>query len=311
MGVARIDIAENAASLEQPLASDQEPTRYPRPISRADRVWRHPLARIGLIGLAAIVAFCFIGPFVYRASPYTLHINHLLQPPSARFPLGTNNLGRNMLARLMLGGQTSLEVGFSAALAGMSIGVIYGVVAGYVGGLVDTLMMRFVDMVRAIPGLFLLLFVDSMVKPSPLILVFLIAGVSWHGVSRLVRGEVLRLREEAYVEAAVALGASRVGIMRRYLFPNAIGTIIVATTFHIADAILAVAGLSFLGLGLPPPLPNWGAMLADSMAYLPQNAWWLVYPPGLMILLTVLFINFVGDGIRSAFDIRAVNRGGV
>lgn len=279
----------------------------PPSVSRAKKVWRHPLARIGLVGLVIVVAFSFLGPVFYTASPYALHITHLLQPPSARFPLGTNNLGRDMLARLMLGGQTSLEVGFAAALAGMSIGVIYGLVAGYTGGIVDTLMMRFVDMLRAIPGLFLLLFVDSVVRPSPLLLVFLIAGVSWHGVSRLVRGEVLRLRSEAYVEAAVSMGASKGAIMRRYLFPNAIGTIIVATTFAIADAILAVAGLSFLGLGLPPPLPNWGAMLADSMAYLPQNAWWLVYPPGFMILLTVLFINFVGDGIRATFNTR---RGG-
>lgn len=276
----------------------------PPSVSRVKKVWRHPLARVGLVGLALIVAFSFFGPVFYTASPYALHIAHLLQPPSARFPLGTNNLGRDMLARLMLGGQTSLEVGFSAALTGMTIGVIYGLIAGYTGGIVDTLMMRFVDMLRAIPGLFLLLFVDSVVRPSPLLLVFLIAGVSWHGVSRLVRGEVLRLRSEPYVEAAVSLGGSKGLIMRRYLFPNAIGTIIVATTFAIADAILAVAGLSFLGLGLPPPLPNWGAMLADSMAYLPQNAWWLVYPPGFMILLTVLFINFVGDGIRATFNTR-------
>ena len=279
----------------------------PRSSSRTERVWQHPLARWGIIVLLAIIGFSFVGPSVYRASAYTLHMTALLQPPSARFPLGTNNLGRNMLARLMLGGQTSLEVGFAAAIAGMTIGVVYGLVAGYSGGFVDALMMRIVDMLRAIPGLFLLLFVDSVVRPSPLLLVFLIAGVSWHGVSRLVRGEVLRLRSEAYVEGAVSMGASKGAIMRRYLFPNAIGTIIVATTFAIADAILAVAGLSFLGLGLPPPLPNWGAMLADSMAYLPQNAWWLVYPPGFMILLTVLFINFVGDGIRATFNTR---RGG-
>lgn len=285
----------------------------PAPVSRSKKVWRHTLARTGIVGLIVIVLFSFVGPLLYRASPYSLHMFSLLQPPSAHFPLGTNNLGRNMLARLMLGGQTSLEVGFSAALAGMTIGVVYGLIAGYTGGVVDALMMRFIDMLRAIPGLFLLLFVDSLVRPSPLVLVFLIAGVSWHGVGRLVRGEVLRIRTEAFVEGAVATGASKAHIMRHYLFPNAIGTIIVATTFHIADAILAVAGLSFLGLGLPPPLPNWGAMLANSMAYVPQNSWWLIYPPGLMILLTVLFINFVGDGIRGTFDMgggRAQSRGG-
>lgn len=289
--------------------STQDDAWLPKSSSRTERVWQHPLARWGIVGLLAIVAFSFVGPSLYRASAYTLHMSALLQPPSARFPLGTNNLGRNMLARLMLGGQTSLEVGFAAAIAGMSIGVVYGLVAGYSGGFIDALMMRIVDMLRAIPGLFLLLFVDALVKPSPLILVLLIAGISWHGVSRLVRGEVLRIRSEGYVEAAVAAGASTGLIMRQYLFPNAIGVIIVATTFAIADAILAVAGLSFLGLGLPPPLPNWGAMLANSMAYLPQNAWWLVYPPGFMILLTVLSINFIGDGVRAAFG-RSARRAG-
>lgn len=290
-------------------SSTNDEVWMPKTSSRTERVWAHPLARWGIIVLLAIIGFSFVGPILYRPSAYTLHMTSLLQPPSVRFPLGTNNLGRNMLARLMLGGQTSLEVGFAAAIAGMTIGVVYGLVAGYSGGFVDAVMMRIVDMLRAIPGLFLLLFVDAIVKPSPLILVFLIAGISWHGVSRLVRGEVLRIRSEGFVEAAVAAGASKGRIMRQYLFPNAIGVIIVSTTFHIADAILAVAGLSFLGLGLPPPLPNWGAMLANSMAYLPQNAWWLVYPPGFMILLTVLSINFIGDGVRAAFGRNARRAG--
>jgi peptide/nickel transport system permease protein len=161
---------------------------------------------------------------------------------------------------------------------------------------------------RAIPGLFLLIFFDSLFRPSAWLLIVLIAFVSWHGVSRLVRAEVLSLRERTYVEASLAAGASRTRIAFEHLLPNALGTIVVASTFMVADAILAVAALSFLGLGLPPPAPNWGAMLANSMSYLPQNAWWLVYPPGLALLITVVSVNFLGDAFREAFDTRLRQR---
>ncbi len=281
--------------------------------SRFQRIfWHHPLARWGILGIILLTGFSFLGPLLYHGSPYTLHLTALLQPPSAHFPLGTNNLGRNMLARLMLGGQTSLEVGFAAAISAMAIGIIYGVIAGYAGGWLDALMMRIVDLLRAIPGLFLLIFLDSLVTPSPTLLVLLIAFTSWHGVSRLVRAEVLSLKSRLFVEASVSSGAGPIHIAVRHLFPNILGTVIVATTFMVADAVLVIASLSFLGMGLPPPIPNWGAMLADSMAYLPQHAWWLIYPPGLAVLWTILSISFIGDGFRAALDTRlsATYRGG-
>lgn len=266
--------------------------------------WRQPLGKAGTVLLLFLLFFCFAGPALYRHSPYTMHLTSILQGPTSAFPLGTNNLGRNMLARLMVGGQTSLEVGFSAALASMAIGVLYGAVSGFVGGWVDALMMRIVDVLRAIPGLFLLVFLDSVVRPSAGLLVLLISLISWHGVSRLVRGEILALKNTMYTEAARTIGATNRQILFNHLLPNALGTIVVATTFMVGDAVLVIAGLSFLGLGLPPPAPNWGAMLADSMSYLSQNAWWLVYPPGVAVLLTVLGINFVGDALRIAFDSR-------
>lgn len=277
--------------------------------SRFQRIfWHHPLARWGIIGIILLTGFSFLGPLLYRANPYTLHLTTLLKPPSTDFPLGTNNLGRNMLARLMLGGQTSLEVGFAAAIAAMVIGIVYGLVSGYAGGWLDALMMRIVDLLRAIPGLFLLIFLDSLVTPSPMLLVLLIAFTSWHGVSRLVRAEVLSLKHRLFVEASVSSGAGSIHIAVRHLLPNILGTVIVATTFMVADAVLVIASLSFLGMGLPPPTPNWGAMLADAMTYLPQHAWWLIYPPGLAVLWTVLSISFIGDAFRAALDTRMDSR---
>lgn len=292
------------------LAPAGGPSEIPRGAPSKLRVfWRQPLARLGTLTMAALVLFVFAGPLVYHHSVTRPHLLHLLQAPSALFPSGTDELGRNVLERLMVGGQMSLEVGFAAALAGMLIGIAYGMVSGLLGGWVDAVLMRLVDLLRSVPGLFLLIFLDSVFRPSAGLLIVLIAAVSWHGVARLVRGEVLTLRNQLYVEAAVAVGASRTRIVVRHLFPNALGTILVATTFHIADAVLAIAGLSFLGLGLPPPEPNWGAMLASSMNYLPENAWWLVYPPGLCILLTVLSVNFIGDSMNIAFNVQLRRRG--
>ncbi|WP_171822702.1 ABC transporter permease [Sulfobacillus thermosulfidooxidans] len=288
----------------QTIETEEEMQENPGP-SRFRRIfWHHPLAWMGIIGLVLLVGFSFVGPLIYRANPYTLHLTAILKPPSAQFPLGTNNLGRNMLARLMLGGQMSLEVGFAAAISAMGIGIIYGMVAGYVGGWLDALMMRLVDLLRAIPGLFLLIFLDSLVTPSAGLLVVLIALTSWHGVSRLVRAEVLSLKHRLYVEASRAMGGSLGHIALRHLFPNILGTVIVATTFMVADSVLVIASLSFLGMGLPPPTPNWGAMLADAMTYLPQHTWWLIYPPGLAVLWTVLSISFIGDAFRAALDTR-------
>ncbi|HEV2357246.1 MAG TPA: ABC transporter permease [bacterium] len=292
----------------QSAAAGRAVPRAAQAEGRYARNWRvlrrHPLAWAGGAGLAFIVGLCFLGPPVYETDPMAVNILSTLQPPSAFHPLGTDELGRDVLSRLMLGGQLSLEVGFAAALASMAVGIAYGLTAGYGGRWADTVMMRVVDLLRAVPALFLLLFVNSVFKPNAGLLIALIAFVAWHDVSRLVRAEVLSLRERTYVEASRAAGASRLRVALVHLLPNAIGTIAVTATFRVADAILLVAGLSFLGLGLPPPAPNWGAMLATSMSYLPQNAWWLVYPPGVALLLAVVSVNFLGDALREAFDTR-------
>ncbi|POB11018.1 MAG: ABC transporter permease [Sulfobacillus thermosulfidooxidans] len=295
--------------MRDPLQGNQPVIERTRSISREWRAfWKNPLARFGIGGLAFLILFSFVGPIFYHASAYQPNLLNTLHPPSAKFPLGTDSLGRDYLARMMLGGQLSLEVGFAAAFMTTMIGVIYGLISGLLGGSIDALLMRLVDIFIAIPSLFLLLFVDSVFKPNALLLIVIIASLSWFGVARLVRSEVLSLKRRDYVEAARALGANNWRIMIQHLLPNVMGVVIVNATFQVADAILTVAALSFLGLGLPPPTPNWGEMLSDSMSYMFQNAWWLIYPPGLAILLVELSVNFIGDALRQAFDPRLRKR---
>lgn len=289
---------ELQVSPQAQLAETREPSREWRTF------WRNPLAWAGVFGLVFIVLFSFVGPLVYHANDLAIHLNDALQPPSSQFPLGTDELGRNNLSRMMVGGQLSLEVGFAAALVSMVIGVVYGMVSGYIGGFTDVILMRIVDVLYSIPSLFFLLFVDSVFRPSAVLLIFIIAVFSWFGVARLVRGQVLSLKSRDYVEAARALGAGNGRIMWRHLLPNVTGVVLVSTTLQVANAILTVAGLSFLGLGLPPPTPNWGQMLSDSMNYMFQNAWWLIYPPGFAILLVELCTNFIGVSLNQAYDPR-------
>jgi len=269
------------------------------------RFWSYPLSKWGVLGLGFLILFAFLGPLVYPVDPVQSHLSHTMMGPSLRFPLGTDGLGRNELARMMVGGQSSLEVGFAAALVAMAFGTLYGMISALSGGSVDSIMMRIVDLLLSVPSLFILLFLDAVFQPSIGLMIFIIASTSWIAVSRLVRAEVLSIKTQTYVEAALALGVGRWRTMMRYFLPNFLGTVLVATTFSVADAILTVAGLSFLGLGLPPPAPNWGEMLSSSMSYMYQDSWWLVYPPGVAILIAELAINFLGDGLRHAVDTRS------
>lgn len=273
--------------------------------SRQLRIFlRNPLTYVGGVLLIAIVLFCFAGPLVYHVNPDATNLLMQVHPPTAKYPLGTDALGRDVLIRLMLGGQLSLIIGFAAAIVTMLVGTLYGMISALAGGQVDNVMMRIIDVLISIPGLFLLLFLDSVFTPSPVLLTLVIAGTSWFYVSRLVRSEVLSVKQREYVEAARAMGASNWAIMMRYILPNVMSVVLVTTTFQVGFAILTIAGLSFLGLGLPPPQPNWGEMLSGSLQYIFQNAWWLIYPPGLMIVFVELAVNFLGDALRQAFDPR-------
>ncbi|OPG16290.1 peptide ABC transporter permease [Ferroacidibacillus organovorans] len=268
------------------------------------RFWRSRMTVLGVVMLLLLVLFSFVGPMIYRRSAITSHLLATDAPPSSSFPLGTDSVGHNVLAQLMMGGQSSLEVGFAAAVVAMVFGTLYGMISGMIGGIVDTIMMRIVDILLSIPAIFILLFLNVVFQPSVLIMIFVLASTSWLGVSRLVRAEGLSIKNQLYIEAARAVGTGNWRIMSRYLFPNFLGTVLVAATFQVADAILAMAALSFLGLGLPPPTPNWGGMLSDGMNYMFQNSWWLIYPPGLCILIAQVSINLIGDGLRSAIETR-------
>jgi peptide/nickel transport system permease protein len=269
------------------------------------RAWRDPRGRAGALILAAVTLGAMIGPHLLPdplAQPCVLTCRDL--GPSLEHPFGTDDLSRDVLARVATGGRISLGVALLAVALSVTLGAVTGLVAGYLGGAVDTMLMRLVDAALAIPRLFLLLLVLAVWEQVPvLILVLLIGATGWFGTGRLVRGEVLRLREEAYVRAAEALGASRRRIIFRHLLPNTAGPLLVAATLGVGDVILLEAGLSFLGLGVQPPTPSWGGMILDAKAVLVAAPWAGIFP-GLAIVITVLAANLFGDALRDAVDPR-------
>ncbi|HEY1703091.1 MAG TPA: ABC transporter permease [Trebonia sp.] len=213
-----------------------------------------------------------------------------------------------MLGRLMPGGQSSLEVGLAAAVVATLIGVCYGAVSGFAGGLADGVMMRLVDGPLAIPTIFLLVFLFTVYQASTLLLVLVIGLVAWLVPARLVRAETLSLRTREYVQAVRVAGGTGRRMIIAHIIPNTVGTIMVNATFQVADAILALASLGFLGLGVQPPATNWGAMLSTGVNYVYAGDWWLIYPPGIAILLTVMAFDAIGDGLRDVFEARLRRR---
>jgi peptide/nickel transport system permease protein len=272
------------------------------------RLWlsafaRNRLAVVGLVVIVALLVFSFIGPLFYHTDQIHTRLAMETLPPGKGRPLGTDDVGYDELGRLMVGGQTTLEVAFGAAVVAVVLGVLWGAVAGYVGGIVDAFMMRIVDALLAIPALLLLLFLATVFRPSVPMLIIVVGVTAWLVPARLIRAEALSLRSREYVLAAKTMGVRGPTIIFRHIITNSIGTILVNATFQIADAILVVAALSFLGLGIAPPATNWGAMLSDGLNYTYSGFWWLTYPPGVAIVLTVLAFNVVGDGLRDAFGL--------
>ncbi len=267
--------------------------------------------RLAVVGVGIVVffvLFCFVGPLVYHTDQVQTNVAISDRAPSLQHLLGTDDAGYDIVGRLMAGGQTTLIVALAVAVLATSFGVVWGAVAGFAGGMVDGAMMRIVDSILSIPTLFLLLFVARIATPSVLLLIVVISGVSWLVPSRLVRSETLALRTSQYVDAARAAGSRPTGIVFRHIIPNVFGTVVVNATFQIADAVLAIAYLSFLGLGLPPPAANWGAMLSQGVNYVFAGYWWEIWPAGVCIVALVVAFNFIGDGLRDAVEVRLQRR---
>jgi ABC-type dipeptide/oligopeptide/nickel transport system permease subunit len=266
------------------------------------------LAVIGLGIIAFFVVFCFLGPLVYHGNTISTNLVETNLPPSAGHPVGTDGVGFDELALLMKGGQAALEVGFMAAVIGITIGALCGAVAGLAGGALDSVLMRIVDVFLSIPFLFIVLIVAVKYGASVLGLSLIIGAFTWLVPARLVRGEVLTLRVRDFVSAARTAGAGQWRLIRRHLIPNALGVMMVNVTFNVADAILAVAALGFLGFGLHYPTQDWGDMLSNGTQYIQDGFWWLVYPVGACIVLVVMACNLVGDALRDSLDVRLRRR---
>ena len=264
-------------------------------------------SRLAIVGVAIVVLMVlvsFVGPLFYRTNQVRTNLGAVNLPPGGSHPLGTDNVGYDVLGRLMVSGQSTLIVGLAAAILATVVGTLWGAIAGYVGGVVDSVMMRIVDSVLSIPPLVLILVLASVIAPSTTELILLVAAVSWLIPSRLVRGEALTLRTREYVQASRAMGGRHAWMVLRHITPNAIGVIVVQATFEVANAILLLAALSYLGLGPAPPATNWGSMLNNGLNYVYEGKWWLIYPAGLAIVLTVIAFNFIGDALRAALEVR-------
>jgi len=280
------------------------------------RFAKHRLAMVGLILLSAMVVAVLAGPLVYRVPIDEIDFKAKLKSPTMAHPLGTDDLGQDVLARMLYGGRISLAVGITSMLIAISLGVVVGATAGHLGGPVDHTLMRITDLFLSLPGLPLLLLIVYLFRNAIrnvfgpeagvfILIVVVIGGLRWMPVARLVRAQFLSLREKEFVEAARSLGAPTLRQVWRHILPNAMGPVIVAATIDVAAAIIAESSLSFLGLGFPPDIPTWGRILYDAKDNLDFAPHWALFP-GTAIFLTVLSINYIGDGLRDALDPRKV-----
>ncbi|MGD8564361.1 MAG: ABC transporter permease [Desulfarculaceae bacterium] len=267
------------------------------------RLTTNRLAVLGLFVVLGLIAVAVLAPWLVPYDPQAINVDAILLPPSPQHFFGTDELGRDVFSRMIYGSQVSLQVGIVAAGLATAIGVFLGALAGYYGGWVETVIMRFTDMMLCFPTFFLILAVIALLEPNILNIMAVIGLTSWMGVARLVRAEFLTLKEREYVVAARSLGAGDMRLMFRHLLPNAMAPVLVALTLGVAGAILVESGLSFLGLGVQAPMASWGNILEQGKANI-EIAWWLSLFPGLAILVTVLGYNLLGEGIRDALDPR-------
>jgi peptide/nickel transport system permease protein len=294
--------AQGTAGIRQP--SVQSPTRR-----FVRRITRHRLGMIGLVALSMLVLAALLAPWLAPHDPNTTNMRLINAPPSWTYPLGNDAVGRDILSRMLHGARVSMAVAVVAVAIYTAIGVLLGSLAGYFGGAVDNVIMRFTDIIMCFPSFMLIMTMVVVLKPSLLNVMLIIGLFGWTGLARLVRGQILSLRERDYVLAARAVGASEGRILLRHVLPGAIAPILVSATLGLSGAVMTESGLSFLGIGVQAPQASWGSMLNSAMQLpiLESKPWrWL--PPGLGIAVLVLSVNFLGDALRDALDPRAETR---
>jgi peptide/nickel transport system permease protein len=267
------------------------------------RFSKNKLSVLSAITILLLITVSILAPFLSPYDPTSIDVHNVLSPPDKKHLLGTDELGRDLLSRIIWGSRVSLKVGFVAVGIAILIGIIVGALAGFYGGWTDAILMRFVDIMLAFPTFFLILAVISILEQNIFTIMVVIGLTSWMDVARLVRAEFLSLKEKDFVGAARAVGASDKRLILTHILPNALSPVFVAATFGVAGAILIESGLSFLGLGVQPPDPSWGNILTAGKDNI-EVAWWLSFFPGFAILITVLSYNLVGEGLRDALDPR-------
>ncbi len=270
-------------------------------------LWRDKKALFGIVVLCVFLFGALFGPFITPYDPNEMALE-MMEAPSWAHPLGTDDLGRDLLSRIIIGTQVSLFVGVSTVALSLVVGLFLGVVAGYVGGWVDNIIMRYIDLQWAFPNFIIAVYLMAVFGPGLLNIIIAISLAFVDDFARIARGMVLSIKEEQYVAAARTVGVSNFRIMWRHILPNATAPIIVQATVSVSYAILGEASLSFLGLGVEAATPTWGLILADARSFV-SRAWWLGLYPGLAIMLTVLSINFIGDALRDFFDVREIREG--
>lgn len=289
--------------------------------ARHTNLWQsfrhHKPAMIGSAIILALVLASILAPVIIPYNPHKTDLDSMFAPPSWEHPVGTDDLGRDLLARLLYGGRISLLIGLTTMVLSVALGTAVGGLAGFYGGWIDNLLMRLVDMMLAFPSLFVLIVLSLALRDLPIdalrgtafasvsSIILVIGTLSWMPVARLVRASFLSIKEREFILAARCIGVNNLRIMTHHMAPNALSPIIVAATFHIATSVITESGLSYLGFGVQPPTPTWGNMLKNAQAQMTRAPWTAIFP-GLAILVTVIAINFVGDGLRDALDLRRI-----
>ena len=276
------------------------------------RIFVHNKLAVASLGYVVFIAlFCYLWPIFHptnqtnQAATFNVTWN---APPSMHNPLGTDSSGFDELGRIAFGGEYSLALGFLAGIITIVVGTVYGMISGFFGGITDTVMMRFLDAFLSIPYLFLLIALLTIFNRTTMLLILVIGLTGWWGNARIIRGDALLIRNLEYSQAARSMGAGRMHIIRRHVYPNSISNIVTVATFSIADAILFLSALGFLGLGIVAPQTDWGTMLQQGTEQLQNGYWWEIYPVAIVFILVVVSINYIGDALRDVFEVRLIER---